>query len=381
MRLGIAAAATRFVRTGLLLGAVLGMAACAGRGEIGFMPPDSKVTGPVASMLVATPRQIAPAPEMFSNERDYSLHFANFQIAIPPNREAGEVNFPKGKPDPETDFLVTSHQILESERAFIKALNTAARHDPIRSDVGTVFVHGYNTNFAEGLYRVSQLSHDLRPPGPEVFFSWPSEAKLTAYLTDRESALFARDDLAQTIRAMSKSNLKEFKVVGHSMGTFVVMDTLRTMALANEKAALRKIGAVVLVSADIEIDVFRRQAPPVLEAGIPIFLVVSSDDKALRFSAMLRGQKTRLGSISSVDDLGGLDVNVIDLSAIDPNDASGHFKVGTSPEVISMIQALRAQSLRAMNANEKPGPIVASVGLLRAGTNKLMSPPLGYIDK
>lgn len=376
MRLGIAAAASGLVRTGLLMGAVSGIAGCGGRGEIGLMPPETKATGPVAEMLVATSRQTARAPELFSNERDYSVHFANFQIAIPPNRKAGEVKFPKGKPDPENDFLVTSHQILDGERSFIRALNTATHNDPSRSDVGTLFVHGYNSNFAEGLYRASQLSHDLRPPGPEVFFSWPSEAKLTAYLTDRESALFARDDLAQTIRAMSKSNLKEFKVVGHSMGTFVVMDTLRTMALANEKGALRKIGAIVLISADIEIDVFRRQAPPLLAAGIPIFLIVSSDDKALRFSARLRGQKTRLGSISSVDDLGGLDVNVIDLSAIDSEDSTGHFKVGTSPEVISMIQALRAQGLSAISAREKPGPIVASVGLLRMGTDKIMSPLL-----
>ena len=126
MRLGIAAAASGLVRTGLLMGAVSGIAGCGGRGEIGLMPPETKATGPVAEMLVATSRQTAPAPELFSNERDYSVHFANFQIAIPPNRKAGEVKFPKGKPDPENDFLVTSHQILDGERSFIRALNTAS---------------------------------------------------------------------------------------------------------------------------------------------------------------------------------------------------------------------------------------------------------------
>lgn len=369
MRFGVAASS--LVRHFLILGALAG---CAGRGEIGFMPSETKTQAPVAEILVATPRKIAPAPVLFSDERDYSLHFASFGIAIPPNRTAGKVQFPKGQPDPETDFLVTSHEMLEGERGFISALNTATREDPAKSGLGTLFVHGYNTNFAEGLYRGAQLSYDLRPPGLEVFFSWPSEANLTAYLTDRESALFARDDLAQTIEAMSKSKLKSFKVVGHSMGAFVVMDTLRTMALANEKAALRKIDAVVLISADIEIDVFRKQAPPVLAAGVPIYLIVSSDDKALRFSARLRGQKTRLGSIKSVEQLGGLDVNVIDLSAIDSDEATGHFKVGTSPQVIAMIQGLRAQGLGALSANEKPGPIAASVGLFRVGTDKIVAP-------
>ena len=350
------------------------IAGCAGRGEVGLMPQGAQVTTPVSEIIVATSRKLAPAPEFFSAKRSYSLNFASFGVAIPPNRNLGEVKFPKGDPDPDTDFLVTSQQPLVGQRGFIDGVNAAARRDPSKSGLGTIFVHGYNTNFAEGLYRNAQLSHDLRTPGMDVFFSWPSEAKLTAYLTDRESALFARDDLATTISAMGKSNLKRFKVVGHSMGTFLVMETLRSMALSGDTAALRKIDAVILISADIEIDVFRKQAVPVLAAGVPIFVIVSSDDKALRFSARLRGQKDRLGSIGSVAELGGLDVTVVDLSAIESEDVTGHLKVGTSPEVIELIQGLRAQGLGVLSSNEQPGLIGASVGLFRIGTDELINP-------
>ncbi|SEM44511.1 Esterase/lipase superfamily enzyme [Gemmobacter aquatilis] len=359
----------------MLLGcSVILFAGCSGRGQIGLMPPDAQTTGPVSQVIVATTRKPAPAPDFFSTQRSYGVNYASFDVAIPPDRAPGEVKFPKDTPDPSTDFLVTSHKALAGEKAFIQAVNAASRQDPAHTGLGTVFVHGYNTNFAEGLYREVQLSYDLRTPGMDVLFSWPSEAKLTAYLTDRESALFSRDAMADTIAAMSKSNLKGFNVVGHSMGTFLVMEALRTMALSHQTAALSKVNAVLLISADIEIDVFLKQAPPVLAAGIPIYLIVSSDDKALAFSARLRGQKDRLGSIRSVDELGGLDVTVVDLSAVESEDMAGHLKVGTSPELIQMIQALRAQGLSILNNGEQPGLIGASVGLIRIGTDELIGP-------
>jgi esterase/lipase superfamily enzyme len=364
-------------RQTVLGGALVLLSGCADRGQITMLPPDTPSSAAVSEIIVATSRQTAPPPEFFSSGRSYSVSFARFDISIPPNRPIGEVTYPSGDPDPNTDFLVTSYQTLSGERGFIGEINAAARRDPARSGHGTIFVHGYNTNFAEGLYRNAQLGYDLRTPGVKVFFSWPSEAKLAAYLTDRESALFSRDDLASTISALSRSNLRGFNVVGHSMGTFVLMETLRTMALSGNSAALRDIDAVILISADIEVDVFRRQAPPVLAAGIPIYVIVSADDRALRFSARLRGQKDRLGSISSIDELGGLDVTVVDLSSIDSEDVTGHLKSGTSPEIIAMVQALRAQGLAPLSSNEAPGLIGSSVGLLRIGTDELIA-PLAY---
>lgn len=147
------------------------LAGCAGRGAITMMPPETASTAPVSEVIVATSRQPAAAPEFFSSDRSYGVNFASFGVSIPPNRAAGEVTFPRGTPDPSTDFLVTSHQTLPGEQAFINEVNAAMRRDPTRSGLGTIFVHGYNTNFAEGLYRNAQLSYDLRTPGVDVFFS------------------------------------------------------------------------------------------------------------------------------------------------------------------------------------------------------------------
>jgi len=83
------------------------------------------------------------------------------------------------------------------------------------------------------------------------------------------------------------------------MGTFLAMETLRSLALARDRATLSKINAVILISADLEVDVFRRQAPPVLAAGIPIYLIVSDDDRALKLSAFIRGESDRVGNVRS----------------------------------------------------------------------------------
>ena len=56
-----------------------------------------------------------------------------------------------------------------------------------------IFVHGFNNTFAEGLYRIAQLSHDLDLPRVTVHYSWPSAGQALGYVHDRDSALYARD--------------------------------------------------------------------------------------------------------------------------------------------------------------------------------------------
>ena len=70
-----------------------------------------------------------------------------------------------------------------------------------------LFVHGYNNNFAEGVYRVAQFSHDLEIPGAVVHYAWPSAAKPLGYVYDRDSALFARDGLERLIDDFDAANI------------------------------------------------------------------------------------------------------------------------------------------------------------------------------
>ena len=115
-----------------------------------------------------------------------------------------------------------------------------------------------------------------------VHFAWPSAASTLAYVTDRESALYSRDALETTIDTLGRSNATRMDLVGHSMGAFLLMDTLRLMARTENRAFFRKVNAVILISPDIDIDVFRKEAEPVLARGVKIYVIVSQGDRALR---------------------------------------------------------------------------------------------------
>jgi esterase/lipase superfamily enzyme len=276
-------------------------------------------------------------------------------------------------PDPRTQFLVVNAERLDGEASFVAAVNAEVAKRPAGEDYATLFVHGYNTNFAEGLYRQAQLQYDMDKHGVSVHFAWPSAATTFGYMYDRESALYSRDTLAAAVAALERSKADGYNLVAHSMGSFLLMDMLRTVALADPRA-LSGLNEVILISPDIGVDVFRKQAPPVLALGVPIVVIVSRDDRALRISAELRGETDRLGSIRSRDEIKGLDVSVVDVSDIARPDALGHFKIATSPQLIAYIRHLNEQGLDLFDQGKRKSALEAGVSLFETGTNILVSP-------
>ena len=49
---------------------------------------------------------------------------------------------------------------LEDEKEFVRTLNAQLAKRPRGSRKVLLFIHGYNTMFAEGLYRFAQVVHD-----------------------------------------------------------------------------------------------------------------------------------------------------------------------------------------------------------------------------
>ncbi len=348
--------------------------ACGTRGELAFLP-DGAVPGTVETVLVGTSRASTAAPALYSNARSANPQFARFEISVPPKREQGTVKFSKrSKVDPQTDFVVTSFERLPDSRAFLSAINAeVARRPPANRDAA-LFIHGYNTTFAEGLFRQAQLQHDFERKSVSVHFAWPSAGSTLAYVADRESALYSRDALETTIDTLGRSNITRMDLVGHSMGGFLLMETLRLMARTESDAFFRKVNAVILISPDIEIDVFRKEAEPVLARGVRIYVLVSKGDRALKISARLRGEHSRLGSIKSANELGGLPVTVIDLSAVESPDTLGHFKAGTSPAVVAFVRALHRSGGAVFNEGKQRGLIEGSVAAVQQGTDILLAP-------
>ncbi len=349
------------------------LAGCAPRGGITLDSAAAGI-GTVETILVSTSRQMVDVQPIFTAERADNPTFAIFEISVPPERTVGSVTFPRRQPpDPRTDFLTVAAVRLGGEADFVHHIDQQLVANRASTDRAAIFVHGFNTNFAEGLYRQAQLQYDYGRHPASVHFSWPSAARATEYLYDRESALFSRSALETTLAAMARSNASEIDVLAHSMGAQLTMDTLSIMARLGYDAFFRKLTSILLISPDIEIDVFRKQAPPVLARGIPIFIAVSRKDRALEISSIIRGERERLGSIRSDEELGGLDVILIDLSDVEAGGGLGHFALARSPELIAMLRGLPDTGLDLLE-NQEGGLVGNTVALIQQGTSVLISP-------
>jgi esterase/lipase superfamily enzyme len=199
-----------------------------------------------------------------------------------------------------------------------------------------IFVHGYNNNFAEGVYRVAQFSHDLEIPGAVVHYAWPSAAKPLGYVYDRDSALFARDGLERLIDEVSAAGARRILLVAHSMGSGLAMEALRQAAIRDDQAALGGIAGVILISPDVDVDVFRSQVSAIGVLPQPFLIFGSDRDRLLGLSARLTGQRERLGSLSDVSRVADLKVTFMDVGEF--ASGAGHFTLGDSPALIRLIE-------------------------------------------
>lgn len=319
----------------ILLFSLVVLVACAPRGTL-TVDPQAATVGTVEEIFIGTMRQ-PDADGNFGTERSEQTRFARYGVSIPPERELGEISWPRrhGKPNPKKQFLTTEVRHYANAGQFRGDLGAALKRE---GGEAVIFVHGYNNNFSEGLYRVAQFAHDLELPGVVVHYSWPSAAQPLGYVYDRDSAIFAREGLATLIAELEHAGAKRILLVAHSMGSALTMEALRTVALRGDKASLARLSGVILISPDIDVDVFREQARSIGQLPQPFVIFGSNRDKILRISAGLTGQRERLGSLSDVSRVADLKVTFMDVRAF--VSGGGHFAVGDSPALILLLSRI-----------------------------------------
>lgn len=316
------------------------LAACAPRGTMSLVPAAAEV-GQVRSVYVGTTRKVDDATNAygFGRSRDGTA-FGRYDISVPPDRAPGKITWPRRgvPPDPRTDFLATGALHFDGARDFRADLGRALRQRPPGHRDVTVFVHGFNTTFAEGVYRIAQMSHDLSLPGEVVHYAWPSRANPLGYVYDRDSALFGRDGMEALLNEAAAAGAERILLVAHSMGSALTMETLRQVAIRGDRRLLSRLSGVVLISPDIDIDVFHAQASAVGRLPQPFIIFTSRRDRALALSARLTGQRDRLGNLGDVAEVGDLAVTVVDVAAF--NVGAGHFNVVNSPPLIALLKQI-----------------------------------------
>lgn len=338
-----------------LLATLLVLAGCASPTGVQFAPEALKgATSDIAAgtqaetVFVATLRQ--PSEEIradFTGTRDQVLHYSRYSISIPPNHKVGQIEWPRGTPDVQRHFAVRHMEKLDHGQDFDHRLNEALvaseRASPDGKRELVLFIHGYNTDFSEGLYRAAQIKHDYGMKSPLVHFSWPSAGEAGLYVYDRDSVKVSRDHLAKLIHRINRSKADRIMLTAHSLGNELLMETLRQLALANNGKLPSKISDVVLISPDVDIDVFNSQLAPIRTLPKNFAIFVSRKDRALEFSSFLTGDNARVGNNIEADRILRPGIRIIDVTDFDGGDDLNHFTAATSPSLVKLLKGI-AQS-------------------------------------
>ena len=276
------------------------LAGCASR-------PGPEVLVPVANapgskdvqIYVATTRKRAtPAENVFTTERVNELNFAKFVVAVPPNHQPGDIEWPKGAPDSRVNFATLNQAVLNYDefRDAVapprKSSRRGKKHDVL------IFVHGFNNNFQESLYRLAQIEADSGFNGVPILFAWPSQAEAVKYGADKDAAVYSRDYLIELLRLVTSSpQVGEVMIVAHSMGGMLTAEALRELRIQHQDRVIARLGRIILAAPDIDVAVFRSQVQTIGPLNPPLTVLVSKDDKALRLSSFIGGSLVRAGAL------------------------------------------------------------------------------------
>ncbi|MER8373676.1 alpha/beta hydrolase [Mesorhizobium sp. M1406] len=327
----------------LVVAIALAVTGCAGRNTHDLLNrtavsvPASDIAA-THEIFVATTRQkaIKDPRQVFDGDRSLTTSFARVDVTVPKSHQVGAIERAKGSANsaPAKDFTAKDVAFYEGAPQFAKAVGADIA---MRGDRALVFVHGFNNGFDDGIYRLTQIAHDTKYPGTPVLFSWASSAKTTGYLYDRDSANAARDDLEATLRMLAKTKVRSIDIIAHSMGTWLTMEALRQLAITGDRDLGGKLGYVILASPDIDVDVFKKQMIRYGKPDKPFAILLSGDDRALRLSGLLSGDKPRVGDYGNAADLASYGVSVVDLSKLKSGDRLNHAKFADNPILVQLL--------------------------------------------
>lgn len=166
----------------------------------------------------------------------------------------------------------------------------------------TIFVHGFNTQFAGNLEIAAEFWHFMVRDDVFISFNWPSRGNMFSYQVDKANAEFAVRQFRRLLEFLAQeTSVSRINIIAHSAGNPVVAEALRQLSLMHhnlpndEARRVTKIGRVVLAAPDMDLDAALSanvDGAGRLSEGVAVY--ASTKDRALAFSGNIFGN-IRLG--------------------------------------------------------------------------------------
>jgi esterase/lipase superfamily enzyme len=263
----------------------------------------------------------------FGRHRGRKLQLGVAHVSVPrtehklgiverPNNAIFGLRLTQTKEDPRSHFVIGSIQLLSYED-WVRFSELKSSESRIFQSQALVFVHGYNTNFDDALFRAAQIAYDLQFDGPIYLYSWPSAGSPESYLYDRSSVA---QSVPYFMDFLSKINnlgtVERFNLIAHSMGNVGLLELLNEFNLRGTRAQIGKLDQVIMAAPDVDRDEFDNLFQSIKAIPRAITLYASSNDRALQMSSNLAGGVLRLGEVgpSGPAVYGGMDT--VDVSAL-----------------------------------------------------------------
>ncbi|WP_173346298.1 alpha/beta hydrolase [Pseudoduganella dura] len=193
---------------------------------------------------------------------------------------------PQSRHDPDGHAVLLRSDI-ELQAAYFSKLADTIAHCPANSAL--LFVHGFRVSFEDAARRTAQIASDLRFAGVPIFYSWPSQGRLSGYAVDETNVEWTLPRLTSfLIGLLERTQVAHVYLLGHGMGSRALARAVADVTAARPDLAPR-MRELILAAPDVEAEAFRRDiAPALTAAGGRVTLYASSGDDALQVAQRTR---------------------------------------------------------------------------------------------
>ncbi len=214
---------------------------------------------------------------------------------------------------PDFPANTTPQRVNDLEQTITDALN----HFPVSPDASPralVFIHGFNTDFAEATEAVARLMITARYPSTPYLFSWPSQGKVLfsrqrsmtavgnertsiAYQLDRDAVESSCNDMRQALlEVIRRYGAGQVDVVAHSMGNQLLWEMIDgcgdPASTALDYDSDKPFRSMILVAADLSLLKFRNAQKSYADLAEELIIYASPNDVVLQASARVFNQNT-----------------------------------------------------------------------------------------